>query len=112
MTTLFLCDRIYRVLIFRVTPDTEKGTGKIKMKSTGIIRHVDELGRIVIPKEIRKKMDIDNTDLVEIFVDGDKIVLTKYCPACCFCGSDDGITEFKDKKICISCLNELNGIKR
>ena len=80
------------------------------MKSTGIIRHVDELGRIVIPKEMRKKMDIASSDPVEIYVDGDKIILTKYNPSCSFCGSDDEIIEFKGKKICIHCFNELKSI--
>ena len=80
------------------------------MKSTGIIRHVDELGRIVIPKEMRKKMDIANSDPVEIYVEGDKIILTKYNPSCSFCGSDDEIIEFKGKKICIHCFNELKNI--
>ena len=80
------------------------------MKSTGIVRHVDELGRIVIPKEMRKKMEINNTDPVEIFVDGDKIILTKYCPACCFCGGAEGILEFKGKKVCASCIGELRGV--
>ena len=80
------------------------------MKSTGIIRHVDELGRIVIPKERRKKMDIASSDPVEIYVDGDKIILTKYNPSCSFCGSDDEIIEFKGKKICIHCFNELKSI--
>lgn len=79
------------------------------MKSTGIIRHVDELGRIVIPKEMRKKMDIANSDPVEIYVDGDKIILTKYHPCCNFCGGESGIVEFKGKKICYECLNELKG---
>ena len=79
----------------------------ISMKSTGIIRHVDELGRIVIPKEMRKKMDIANSDHVEIYVEGDKIILTKYLPCCNFCGGESGIVEFKGKKICYECLNEL-----
>ena len=77
------------------------------MKSTGIVRHVDELGRIVIPKEMRKKMDIANSDPVEIYVDGDKIILTKYTPYCYFCAGESGIIEFKGKKICYACLNEL-----
>ena len=77
------------------------------MKSTGIIRHVDELGRIVIPKEMRKKMDIANSDPVEIYVEGNKIILTKYHPSCSFCGSEEGVVEFKNKKICHSCLNEI-----
>ena len=69
--------------------------------------NVDELGRIVIPKEMRKKMDIANSDPVEIYVEGDKIILTKYHPSCSFCGSEEGVVEFKNKKICHSCLNEI-----
>lgn len=77
------------------------------MKSTGIVRHVDELGRIVVPKEMRDKMNIDKNDPVEIFVDGDKIILTKYSPYCTFCQSEDNITEFKGRKICKACLDEI-----
>lgn len=77
------------------------------MKSTGIIRHVDELGRIVLPKEMRKKMDLASSDLVEIYVDGDKIILTKYCPNCTFCQSEEDVTEFKGRRICKACLDEI-----
>jgi transcriptional pleiotropic regulator of transition state genes len=80
------------------------------MKSTGIIRNVDELGRIVIPKEMRKKMDIANSDPVEIYVEGNKIILTKYHPNCSFCGGEDNVLEFKGKKICSFCRNELKGL--
>lgn len=65
------------------------------MKSTGIIRSIDELGRIVIPKEIRKKLGIASTDPVEIYVDGEKIILAKYEPNCSFCNSTEGVVEFK-----------------
>ncbi|MBR2466415.1 MAG: AbrB/MazE/SpoVT family DNA-binding domain-containing protein [Clostridia bacterium] len=77
------------------------------MKSTGIVRNVDELGRIVIPKEMRKRMDIANSDPVEIYVDGDKIILTKYQPSCIFCGATDGVTDFRGKKICAECIGVL-----
>ncbi len=80
------------------------------MKSTGIVRNVDELGRIVVPKEMRRKMDIANLDPVEIYVEGDKIILTKYHPNCNFCGSTEEITEFKGKKICSACLAEIKSI--
>ena len=80
------------------------------MKATGIVRNVDELGRIVIPKEMRKKMDIANSDPVEIYVEGNKIILTKYQPNCSFCASEENILEFKGKKICAECLNELKNI--
>ncbi len=77
------------------------------MKSTGIVRHIDELGRIVVPKELRKKLGISACDPVEISSDGDRIILTKYSPVCHFCGSTEGIVEFKEKNICESCIKEL-----
>lgn len=77
------------------------------MKATGMIRHIDELGRIVIPKEMRRKMDIQNNDPVEIFVEGDHILLAKYAPTCIFCGGTEAVGLFKDKKICAACRKEL-----
>lgn len=77
------------------------------MKSTGIVRNIDELGRVVVPKEIRQRMGIANTDPVEIYIEGDKIILTKYYPVCHFCGSSDGVTEFKSKKICRACISDI-----
>ncbi len=77
------------------------------MKSTGIVRNIDELGRVVVPKEIRKKLGISNTDPVEIYVEGNKIILEKYLPVCHFCGSSDSLREYKDKNICLSCIEEL-----
>ena len=77
------------------------------MKSSGIVRKVDELGRIVIPIEIRQNMDIKVKDPLEIFVDDDMIVLRKYTPACIFCGSADGIVHFNEKRICSDCLKKI-----
>lgn len=77
------------------------------MKSTGIVRNIDELGRVVVPKELRKKLGIANTDPVEIYVEDDKIILKKYVSVCHFCGGSDGLTEFKNKNICRSCIKEL-----
>ena len=77
------------------------------MKSTGIVRHIDELGRIVVPKELRKKLGISANDPVEISSDGDKIILTKYAPVCHFCGGTENICEFKEKNICNSCIKEI-----
>ena len=77
------------------------------MKSTGIVRKIDDLGRMVIPIELRKTMDIDKKDPMEIFVDGDKIVLTKYEPACIFCGNADETVEFHEKVICTDCMDEM-----
>ena len=79
------------------------------MKSTGIVRKVDELGRIVLPIEVRKNMDIDKKgDAVEIFIDDDRIVLKKYQPACLFCGNADDVIYFGGKLICRSCAKELS----
>ena len=80
------------------------------MKSTGVVRKVDELGRIVLPIEIRKVLDIKQKDAIEIFTDDDKIILKKYQPACLFCGNADDITYYKGKLICKSCLKELKNI--
>jgi len=77
------------------------------LKATGIVRKVDPLGRIVIPKELRKTMDIKETDPLEIFVDQDRIILRKYEPACTFCGNAEGATNYKGKLICKSCMNDL-----
>lgn len=81
--------------------------GDRTMKSTGVIRNIDELGRIVVPKEIRKHLGISSTDAVEIFVDGDRIILKKHEPYCCFCNSNENVIEFKGKKICRACLYEI-----
>jgi len=77
------------------------------MKSTGIVRKIDELGRIVLPIEMRNCMDLKNKDSVEIFVDDDKIILRKHVPACIFCGNADNIVFFDDKRICLECLSKL-----
>ncbi|HHW02569.1 MAG TPA: AbrB/MazE/SpoVT family DNA-binding domain-containing protein [Thermoanaerobacterales bacterium] len=77
------------------------------MKSTGIVRKVDELGRVVIPIELRRTLGIDQRDALEIYVDADRIVLKKYMPACIFCGSAEDVVNFKGKNICSSCLEEI-----
>lgn len=77
------------------------------MKATGIVRKVDELGRIVIPMELRKTLNIAIKDPMEIYVDGESIILKKYQPACIFCGQANGVYKFKDKNICEDCLQEL-----
>ncbi|WP_026893606.1 AbrB/MazE/SpoVT family DNA-binding domain-containing protein [Clostridiisalibacter paucivorans] len=77
------------------------------MKSTGIVRKVDELGRVVIPIELRRTLDIAEKDALEIYVDGEQIILKKYAPACIFCGQAKDISVFKGKNICPQCLEEL-----
>lgn len=77
------------------------------MKSTGIVRRVDELGRIVIPIELRRTLDIEIKDALEIYVDKDQIILKKYEPACIFCGNAREVVNYKGKNICKECLQEL-----
>lgn len=79
------------------------------MKSTGIVRKVDELGRIVLPIELRRTLDIAERDALEIYVDGASIVLRKYQPACVFCGDSKDVSVFKGKNVCADCLRELQG---
>lgn len=77
------------------------------MKSTGIVRKVDELGRIVIPIELRRTLNIDQKDALEIYVDSDQIILKKYEPACIFCDDARDVTDYKGKNICKNCLEDL-----
>ena len=77
------------------------------MKSPGIVRKVDELGRIVLPIELRRTLDIAEKDCLEIYMDGESIVLKKYQPACIFCDEADGITVFHGKNICAGCMKAL-----
>lgn len=77
------------------------------MKSTGIVRKVDELGRIVLPIEMRRTLDIAERDALEIFVDGESIILRKYQPACIFCENTKDIVSFKGKNICPDCIRKL-----
>ncbi len=77
------------------------------MKSTGIVRKVDELGRIVLPVELRRTLDIAEKDALEIYVDGGAIVLKKYRPNCIFCDSIRDVAVFKGKNVCRKCLREL-----
>lgn len=77
------------------------------MKSTGIVRCIDELGRVVVPKEIRTQLGIANTDPVEIYMEDEKIIITKYRSVCHFCGESEGLIDFKDKKVCQRCISEL-----
>ena len=81
------------------------------MKATGITRKVDELGRIVLPKELQRTMDIDVGTPLEIFVEGDGIVLQKYSPSCIFCGNASHVIHFKGKTVCRDCLHQLQGLE-
>ena len=77
------------------------------MKSTGIVRKVDELGRIVLPIELRRTMDIAEKDAIENYVDGASIILRKYEPTCIFCGDAKNVINYRGKNICPNCLKEM-----
>lgn len=77
------------------------------MKSTGIVRRIDNLGRVVLPIELRRNFDIDKEDPVEIFVDDNYIMLKKYQPACIFCNDAKDVINFRGKNICKNCLAEM-----
>ena len=77
------------------------------MKSTGIVRKVDELGRIVLPIELRRTLDIDVKDPLEIYVNEESIVLKKYQPSCIFCNRAENLVSYRGKNICMDCLNQL-----
>lgn len=83
------------------------------MKSLGIVRRIDHVGRIVLPKELRRMFDLeDNEDAVEIFVEDDKIILKKYEPCCIFCDSADNIVDYNGKRVCKSCIEKISNIKQ
>lgn len=77
------------------------------MKSTGIVRKVDELGRIVLPIELRRTLDIAEKDSLEIYVDNDSIILRKYQPACVFCDNARDVVVYKGKNVCKDCIKSL-----
>lgn len=80
------------------------------MKSTGIVRRLDELGRIVIPKELRTTLGIDNHDPVEIFTEGENVILRKWQTRCVFCGDIKEVAEYKGKTVCKCCMEELKNL--
>ena len=77
------------------------------MKSTGIVRQMDSIGRIVLPIELRRTLDIAQKDSLEIYVDESAIILKKYQPSCVFCNNAKDVINYKGKNICKSCLDEL-----
>ncbi|SMB89324.1 transcriptional regulator, AbrB family [Thermanaeromonas toyohensis ToBE] len=80
------------------------------LKSTGVVRKVDELGRIVIPIELRRTLGIEEKDALEIYVDQEKIILKKYEPACVFCGNAENVTNFRGKNVCRDCAQAMSSI--
>ncbi len=77
------------------------------MKATGIVRKLDQLGRIVIPKELRTTFDLKENDPIEIFVEGSDIILRKYQPACIFCNEATDVIQFEGKNVCKNCLEKM-----
>ena len=77
------------------------------MKATGIVRKVDELGRVVLPIELRRNLNIEIKDPLEIFVDGDSIILKPYRPCCVFCGEGDDTISYMGKIVCKKCIEQL-----
>ena len=80
------------------------------MKSTGVIRQIDELGRFVLPVEIRRALQIKLKDHIEIYTESDRIILKKYQPACLFCNSTEDNVSYQDKRICRKCLEKLKNL--
>jgi transcriptional pleiotropic regulator of transition state genes len=81
-----------------------------RMKARGIVRRIDALGRLVIPKELRRKIEVNDGDEVEILGAEGCIIIKKYAPACAFCGSSEELVDFKDRKLCTDCLRELKAL--
>ena len=77
------------------------------MKSTGIVRKIDELGRIVLPKELRRTLGLNDRESVELYVDQDAIILKKFKSTCVLCGDNEDLLDFKGKSICQKCMDEL-----
>ncbi|MCI8470609.1 MAG: AbrB/MazE/SpoVT family DNA-binding domain-containing protein [Clostridia bacterium] len=82
------------------------------MKSTGIIRRVDELGRVVIPIEIRNQFNIVEKDPIEIYVSGSNIILKKFEPNCIFCGNNENLLTYNDKLLCSDCASKIGALEK
>ncbi|MBR5135178.1 MAG: AbrB/MazE/SpoVT family DNA-binding domain-containing protein [Clostridia bacterium] len=77
------------------------------MKPVGIVRQIDALGRIVIPKELRRTLDISEGDSLELFIEDNTVILRKYQPACMICGSAKSIVTYKGRNFCPDCVREI-----
>ena len=80
------------------------------MKATGIVRKIRDLGRIVIPSEMRDNLELKLEDSVEFFVEGERIIMQKYVPGCIFCGNTESLTFFENKKVCSCCIKRIKNI--
>ena len=99
-----------REIINKQNKPTRNRYRRCIVKSTGIVRKVDELGRIVLPIELRRTLDIAEKDALEIYVEGSSIVLKKYRPSCIFCDSTKDVAVFKGKNVCPRCLREMKNM--
>ncbi|MEG0804210.1 MAG: AbrB/MazE/SpoVT family DNA-binding domain-containing protein [Pygmaiobacter sp.] len=79
------------------------------MRETGITRHLDDMGRIVLPVELRRKMNLSDGTALEIFTEGERIILQKQINACAFCGTETDLQQFKNQNVCANCRKELKG---
>ncbi|WP_405154751.1 AbrB/MazE/SpoVT family DNA-binding domain-containing protein [Paenibacillus sp. FSL K6-0108] len=82
------------------------------MKATGIVRRIDDLGRVVIPKELRRTHFIEEGDPLEYFVEGDKIIIRKYQPGCILCGNNESLHLFHGKQICTQCISKASELTK
>ena len=104
--TAFRLDRILKK-DYNKENHRKKEKGIRIMKSTGMVRKIDELGRIVMPAEIRQTLGLEVRDAMEIFIDGERVILQKYQPSCIFCTNADDLIDFGGKRICPECLAKL-----
>lgn len=77
------------------------------IKALGVVRQIDDLGRIVIPAEVRKTLNWEVRDPLEIYTSGDSVILKKYQPGCIFCGSLEELEDFRERKICKACCKQM-----
>ncbi|HHV59924.1 MAG TPA: AbrB/MazE/SpoVT family DNA-binding domain-containing protein [Clostridiaceae bacterium] len=77
------------------------------MRATGVVRRVDQLGRIVLPKKLRKEFEFNEKNDIELLIDGDTIVLRRFLPSCVFCNTRENVSEYKGRNICENCMEEL-----
>ncbi len=82
------------------------------MKNTGITRKLDELGRVVIPREIRENLKLEEKEPLAIYIEGSSIILRKYEQSCIFCGCSKNLIEFKNQYICSKCMKKVQSISR
>ena len=100
-------EQVYRVETPSPSNNRARQEGSNEMKSTGIVRKVDDMGRIVLPIELRRNLEIDDGTPLEIYVEGESIVLKPSKQVCIFCGSSEGVQQFKGRCVCESCREEL-----